>query len=85
MNIQEFERLVFELEEIKLIIRGPRGAEVEDYGYARQASGQTSVTKWLNTRVRERLGDFEFSVIGGDFTEPHGRTKLSTLRSSYEK
>ena len=84
MRVDEFERVVLELEEIVIRIRAPGECEVDDFDYERQASGGTSVTNWLNTRIIPRLRGYQYSIIDGRYQFPHGRTSLQRLRESYE-
>ena len=85
MRIDEFERTVFEIEGIVIRIRAPVAEEIGDYDYQRRANDDTSVTGWLSTRITRKLNGLEVSIIDGDFKTPHGRTKLSTLRDSYDR
>lgn len=85
MNVWEFEKTVYELEEVRIVIRAPWRSQVADYGYERAASAGTSVTSWLEARVLPAIGDFEVVVLDGGGSVPHGRTRMSTLRDSYER
>ena len=85
ISVRDLEKRIFELEEVVITIRAPSDAKVEDYPYERKAAGNTSVTDWIEGRVKPLLGGYEASIINGDYSSPHGRTKLSTLRDSYEK
>ena len=85
MRVSEFEQAVFDTEDIVIRIRAPLGEEVDDYEYERQASGATSVTSWLDTRIHPRMRGHEVSIVDGHGQTPHGRTKLETLRASYER
>ncbi len=85
ISIQQFEEKVRSLEEIKIVIRAPSGTMVEDYDYTRKAAGNSSLTDWLEGRIKPFIGANEYSVISGEYATPHGRTKLDTLRKSYEK
>lgn len=85
ISVSEFEAKVLEQEEIVIRVRAPAGTKVSDYTYTRKAAGNTSVTDWLEGRIKPYLKGIEVVVIGGDYAAPHGRTKLETLRSSYEK
>ena len=85
VSVAEFEAKVLVMEEIVIRIRAPSGSKVDDYDYERKAAGSQSTTDWLNGRIRPLVGDYEVEVVGGDYASPHGRTKLDTLRSSYEK
>lgn len=85
MNVMEFERRVFEVEEVVIRVRAPADTEVGDFEYQRQAGGGTSVTDWLTTRIHPLLGDYGVSIIDGGYTRPHGRTLMRTLRAGYER
>lgn len=85
MRVSEFEQEVFDKEDIVIRIRAPHAAEVDDYDYERQASSTTSVTDWLETRILPKLKGSEVSIVDGNGQTPHGRTKLETLRSTYER
>lgn len=85
ISIAEFEAKVLEKEEIVIKVRAPASTQVEDYDYDRKAAGTQSVTDWLEGRVKPALDGHEVVVIDGDYTTPHGRTKLERLRKSYEK
>jgi len=85
ISVAEFEAKVLEKEEIVIRVRASSNAKVDDYNYSRKAAGNQSVTEWLEGRVKPCLGDYEVTIIDGDYTQPHGRTKLDTLRGSYEK
>ena len=80
----EFEKKVLELEEILIVLRTPRGALVDEYEFERKAAGNSSITDWLETRIYPRTGDNQIDVISGNYTQPHGRTRLDTLRATYE-
>ena len=85
MRIPEFEAAVLEVEEIVVRVRAPVGTEVDDYVYERQAAAETSVTEWLHTRVTSKLHGNQVCVIDGNSAQPHGRTRLRSLRASYDR
>lgn len=85
ITVRALEEKILEIEEIVVCIRAPSSAMVDDYVYERKAAGTSSVTDWLDGRIKPLLNGKEVIVINGDYTPPHGRTKLSTLRSGYEK
>lgn len=85
ISVAEFEAKVMAKEEILIRVRAPSGTRIDDYDYERKAAGNQSTTDWLDGRIRPLIGGHEVDVIGGDYTTPHGRTKLDTLRASYEK
>lgn len=85
ISVAEFEAKVLEKEEIIIKVRAPSGAKVSDYYYDRKAAGSQSVTDWLEGRIKPLLKNHEVVIIGGDYTAPHGRTKLERLRNGYER
>ena len=84
-TVRDLEAQILEKEEVVVIIRADPNSEVSDYNYERKAAGSTSVSDWLEQRIRPCLNGLEFTIISGDYVHPHKRTKMSTLRNSYEK
>lgn len=85
ISVAEFEAKVLEKEEVVIKIRAPANTQVIDFGYDRKAAGSTSVTDWLENRIKPLIMNNEIVIIAGDYASPHGRTKLETLRATYEK
>lgn len=85
ISVAEFEAKVLAQEEIVIRIRAPSSAKVSDYTYERKAAGNQSTTDWLEGRIKPLINNYEVVVVDGDYTTPHGRTKLDRLRNSYEK
>lgn len=86
MKIIELEQKIMELEEFRVVIRAPSWAEVDDYPYARKADKGSSLTNWCHSRLEPLLKDgMTYVVLDGNCGMPHGRTKLSTLRATYER
>jgi hypothetical protein len=85
ISVVEFEAKVLDKEEIVIRVRAPSGSMVSDYDYSRKASGSQSTTDWLEGRIKPYIKDFEVTIIDGDYSTPHGRTKLDTLRNGYER
>lgn len=85
ISVAEFESKVLEKEEIVIKIRAPANTQVQDYNYDRKAAGNSSITDWLDGRIKPLIKNNEVAIIAGDYAPPHGRTKLDTLRKSYEK
>lgn len=83
ISIAAFEQKVFELEEIRIVVRGNPNDLVDDYEYDRAVSARTSVTKWLENRVKPCLDGHSVVVVGGEGTLPNGRTHVTNLRDSY--
>ena len=85
MRVIEFEQAVLDIEEVVIRIRAPQAERVDEYDYERRAAGSTTVTNWLETRIVPRLKGHQVSIVDGNGQTPHGRTKLETLRSTYER
>lgn len=80
---RELEQIIYELEEVRVVIRAPTNAEIGVYPYSRKAAGNASITEWLQQRVAPASLGYEVAVIDGGGAIPHGRTKMETLRASY--
>lgn len=84
-TVSELEKQIFEREEIKVVIRAKSSTEVKPYNYERKASNNASVTDFIETRIKPIVGpDIEVEIVNGQSQKPHGRTKMETLRKSYE-
>ncbi len=81
----DLERQIFELEEIRVVIRSKKNTEFDAYEYSRKAAINTSITEWYNTRLKPLLGDYEADIIDGNGNNPHGRTNIENVRNSYIK
>ena len=84
MTPAEIEQAVLGMDEVRIVIRAPANARLGDYSYKRKAADNASVTEWLDQRIRPIASGHEVVVIDGNGASPHGRTKLATLRASYE-
>jgi hypothetical protein len=86
ISVAELEKKILEIEEITVVIRAPSDTRLKDYPFERKAAGNTTVSEWKDTRLNKVLeGKFEAVIIDGGHVPPHGRTKMDTLRKSYEK
>jgi len=87
ISVREFERKVRALEEISIVIHAPASTLVPDYDYSRQSAATASLTQWQNSRIRPLLGALEYSLINSNYAPetPNGRTKMETIRASYER
>jgi hypothetical protein len=83
MRPADLEQAVFELEEVRIVVRAPLNAELGDFKYDRKAAGNTSITDWLEQRIKPLLNGHPVAVVGGTGAYPHGRTRMDTLRDSY--
>ena len=84
VSAAELERQIFELEEIRVVIRSNKlTPKYEGYNYSRKASSSTSITDWYHTRLKPIIGEDEATIIDGNGNNPHGRTNIETVRNSY--
>jgi len=81
----EIEHRVYEKEEVRIVIRASSDTDLDSYNYQRAAPGTMSISEWLRSRVYGLTDDLEVVVIDGNGAIPHGRTRMSTLRASYER
>jgi hypothetical protein len=85
MKPVEIEQAVLEKDEVRIVIRAPVSVDLGDYFYHRKAADSASVTEWLEQRIRPIIGNYDVVVIDGNGASPHGRTKMGTVRASYEQ
>jgi hypothetical protein len=85
MRVSEVESRVYELEEVRIVIRADSNEEVGTFNYSRKAPGTASITEWLDQRIYPLVGNHGVVVIDGNGATPHRRTRMSTLRESYER
>jgi hypothetical protein len=85
MTPTEIEAAVFVLEEVRIVIRASINAKLGDFKYTRKAADNASVSDWLEQRIKPLIGSSPVVAIDGNGAIPHGRTKMSTLRQSYER
>ncbi|MBZ9637805.1 MULTISPECIES: hypothetical protein [Clostridium] len=83
ISAAELERQIFELEEIRVVIRTNKTTQYDTYDYIRKAASNTSITDWYLTRLKPIIGEDEATIIDGNGTSPHGRTNIETVRNSY--
>jgi hypothetical protein len=82
-TIQEIEDKIWEVEGIRVVIRGPEKQAADNYNFQNAAQENWSITKLIDSRIRPCIPDFEVMVIQGNGEEPHGRTLLKNVRGTY--
>ena len=83
MRLADFEERVWEVEGIRIVVRGDEEDEVDDYDYKYAAVEKWSIAKLLKMRVKPRIGNAKVVVIKGDGEIPNGNAILRNLRGSY--
>jgi hypothetical protein len=83
MKLADFEQRVWEVEGIRIVIRGDENDEVEDYTRKNAANENWRTREFLEKRIEPRVGGRKVVVIKGDGEMPNGRVLLRNLRASY--
>jgi hypothetical protein len=83
MKLADFEQRVWEVEGIRIVIRGDENDEVKDYSFKNAAIENWNTTAFLKNRIEPRVGGRKVVVIRGDGEMPNGRVLLRNLRASY--
>ena len=83
MRIRDFEDAVWNLEGIRIVIRGSWSDEVGDYSYERRANQTNTLQELIDNRIRECIGDRDVVAINGRGGVVVGQTTLRTIRNSY--
>jgi hypothetical protein len=87
-SIHEFERQVFDVEAVRLVVRASGNVEIPDYPYVRKASDSTTVSEFTTNRIMPLLSHagMTFTLVSGDGNANiHGLTLMGTLRKSYSR
>lgn len=82
-TIQELEDKIWEVEGIRVVIRGAERTAVMVYDYQNAAQETWSITKLIESRIQPCAPGIEVMVIQGNGEEPHGRTLLKNVRGTY--
>lgn len=85
MPIERVERIIFEFELIRVVIRAPADTYVKSYYFERRAPSYMTVMGWIASRIRPVVGDLEFVVLDGYSRIPPRLMTLDTLRKTYER
>ena len=88
-SLRNFVEKVEDKEGIKVRAWADPETQVEDYEYDRCAAENTSISDFIDTRIRPRLTledgkEIPFEIIDGNYTKPHGRTSMKKLRNTYD-
>lgn len=85
MTPVQIEQSVFELEDIRIVIRADKKANLGEFEFVRKAAGNSSINEWIESRLAPILNGHDIVVVDGTGAIPSRRTKLSTLRASYDR
>ncbi len=84
MNVVEFEQKVFEIEDVRVVVRAASNDKIGDYSYQKCSPRGNSIADWVKQRIAPNVNGREVVVIDGSGAIPNRRTLMSTLRHSYE-
>ena len=80
-SVYSVEQKVFELEQIRIVIRKPKFSFIEDYNFNKACPGNTEIKNFVKTRLGLDLSQVE--VITGNGSIPHPRMTMDSVRNSY--
>ena len=83
MKLADFEQRVWEVEGIRIVIRGDENDEVKDYSFKNAAIENWNTTAFLKNRIEPRVGGRKVVVIRGDGQKSYRSVKLRNLRETY--
>ncbi len=84
MKVLKFEKTIWKLEGVRVVVRAPDTAVVGDYKFKRRADKGMIVTSYLKGRITPSIGPYEAVVVCGDGSLPHSRTNLNRVRETYQ-
>lgn len=85
MYVFEFEQRVWQVDRMRIVIRAPVQATVDDFNWTNRANQGMTVTEYIETRINVRIGDLEGIIIGGNGKQPRGNTLIGNVRLSYNE
>jgi hypothetical protein len=83
MKLADFEQKVWDVENIRIVVRADENDEVRDYNYKKSATETWTTKEFLNNRIEPRVGSKKVVVIRGDGQKSRGGVKLRNLRATY--
>lgn len=82
-TIRDLEQKVYESEGIRIVIRGDKDESVDSYPYERRTSKNTTVSEFIEKRIKPLTSGKSISVITGNGQEPRGNTLMGNVRKDY--
>jgi hypothetical protein len=83
MKLAAFEQQVWDVENIRIVVRADENDEVKAYNLKRAADETWTTNKFLNNRIEPRVGSKKVVVIRGDGQKSRGNVRLHNLRATY--
>ena len=85
MQVSEFERAVWELEGVRIVIRASAQDEVGDYDFRKAANAGSTLATFIGNRVRPRIENKEVVAIAGTGEIVHAATHMENIRAIYAR
>jgi hypothetical protein len=83
MKLADFEQQVWEVENIRIVVRADENDEVKAYNLKRAADETWTTNEFLNNRIEPRVGSKKVVVTRGDGQKSRGSVRLHNLRATY--
>lgn len=83
ISIAEFEKQVWNVEGVRLVVRAPSSTAVKPYQYEKAASSKWRYSQ-LETRIEKSTDRFEYVIVDGRGDIPKRNMSLDRIRKSYD-
>ena len=83
MTIREFEKKVWDVDTVRIVVRDRQTQKITTYNQKNAAKENWNITEYLKNRISPLIGDREVVVLDGFGKIPHGGTLLRNIRLSY--
>jgi hypothetical protein len=83
VQIREFEQAVWRTDRLRVFVRAPKEATVQDDDWIKAADQGMALTEYLKTRIAPRIGSYQSGIVDGSGEMPNGNMKIGNLRKSY--
>jgi hypothetical protein len=83
MKVRDFEKKVWEQDQIRIVIRANSQDEVGSYGQKKAAQGNWRIKEFLKKRIKPLVKGKEIVVIERNGEIAHGKKLLKSYRESY--
>lgn len=86
ISVLNLEYKIYQIEEIRVLIRAPPNLEVHDYLFKRKAKDDMMLSNWIENRLIHCIGSLHFSIFDPRCFEPNKHTcTLGNLRKAMEQ
>ena len=82
ISVTEFEKQVYQVESVRLVVRAPSNTAIKPYQYEKAASSKWRYSQ-LETRIEKSTAHFEYVIIDGYGKIPSRNMTLARIRKSY--